>query len=167
MCFKSPTMQRCSVSLFWSQSNIQSETVLEITDRGYEVALLNGCTALEAPSDRRLRFNIPGFDLGASRALNTIWGGREKQAWGNYGRTNFSWLPVIENKLQIGWWHGISDINNVSSDRVTALFELTRKSHTLPRQWNIQRVLVFFLKEDLFLKLWKILSSGHKSCNNM
>lgn len=59
---------------------------------------------------------------------NTIWAGREKQARHNYGRTHFSWLPVIENKLQIGWWHGISNINNVSSDRVTIALMCWEKS---------------------------------------
>lgn len=72
---------------------------------------------------------------------NTIWAGREKQARRNYGRTHFSWLPVIENKLQIGWWHGISDINNVSSDWVTApliCWEKATHTHTLPAQHEIK-----------------------------
>lgn len=70
---------------------------------------------------------------------NTIWAGREKQARRNYGRTHFSWLPVIENKLQIGWWHGISDINNVSSDWVTApLICWEKATHTLPAQQEIK-----------------------------
>lgn len=98
-----------------------------------------------SPSDSRSRFNIPAFDLGAAeftpRILYVEEG--EKQAQCNYGRTHFSWLPVIENMLQIGWWHGISNINNVSSDWVTdSLICWEKVTHTyLPdkRKWDVRR----------------------------
>lgn len=84
-----------------------------------------------SPSDIRLRFNIPSFDLGASLPQEYYMEGKGKQAWCNYGRTHFSLLPVTENKLQIGWWHDINDIKNVSSDGVTTpLIYSEKATHT-------------------------------------
>lgn len=66
--------------------------------------------------------------------------GGEKQVQCNYGRTHFSWLPVIENMLQISWRHGISNINNVSSDWATASLMCWEKvTHTLPVLQGIKR----------------------------